>query len=89
MIRGLMSDEEWDFFEPFVTVRGPKSGRPAKNHRLLLDGVFWIARTGAPWRDLPDFFWPLEQRLPPVSPLDRLRPVGRDAGSAQRERYRP
>lgn len=58
MIRGLMSDEEWEFFEPFVTVRGRKSGRPAQNHRLLLDGVFWIARTGAPWRDLPDFFGP-------------------------------
>ena len=23
-----------------------------KNHRLVLDGVFWIARTGAQWRDL-------------------------------------
>ncbi len=51
-----MSDEEWAFFEPFVTVRGPKRGRPAKNHRLVLDGVFWIARTGTPWRDLPDHF---------------------------------
>lgn len=29
---------------------------PAGNHRLVLDGVFWIARTGAPWRDLPDHF---------------------------------
>ncbi len=56
MIRGLMSDEEWAFFEPFVTAKGPKSGRPPSDHRLVLDGVFWIARTGAPWRDLPDYF---------------------------------
>ena len=51
-----MSNKEWAFFKPFVTVRGPKRGRPASNHRLVLDGVFWIARTGAPWRDLPDHF---------------------------------
>jgi transposase len=51
-----MSNREWSFFEPFVTVAGPKRGRPASNHRLVLDGVFWIARTGAPWRDLPEEF---------------------------------
>ncbi len=26
------------------------------NHRLVLDGIFWIARTGSPWRDLPEEF---------------------------------
>jgi len=26
------------------------------NHRLVLDGVFWVARTGSPWRDLPEKF---------------------------------
>ncbi len=56
MIRGLMSDEEWTFFEPFLIERGPKRGRPPGDHRLVLDGVFWIGRTGAPWRDLPEFF---------------------------------
>jgi transposase len=54
--RGLMSDKEWAFFEPFVIETGPKRGRPAGNHRLVLDGVFWISRTGAPWRDLPEEF---------------------------------
>ena len=43
MARGLMSDKEWAFFEPFVIETGPKRGRPAGNHRLVLDGVFWIA----------------------------------------------
>ena len=50
MIRGLMSDEEWAFFEPFVT---PKTGRPGE-YRRTLDGIFWVTRTGAPWRDLPE-----------------------------------
>ena len=51
-----MSDDEWAFFERFIlAVRAP-NGRKATNHRLVLDGIFWIARTGAPWRDLPGEF---------------------------------
>ena len=51
-----MSDDEWMFFEAFITaIRGP-GGRPPPDHRLVLDGVFWITRTGAPWRDLPEEF---------------------------------
>ncbi|MEM9784792.1 MAG: IS5 family transposase [Pseudomonadota bacterium] len=51
-----MSDAEWAFFEPFiVAVRQPNGRRPV-DHRRVLDGIFWIARTGAPWRDLPDEF---------------------------------
>ena len=53
MIRGRMSDSEWAYFEPFL-VRG--RGRPPRNHRKVLDGVFWLMRTGAPWRDLPEEF---------------------------------
>lgn len=51
-----MTDEEWGFFAPFVIATGAKSGRPPENHRLVLDGVFWITRTGAPWRDLHEHF---------------------------------
>ena len=58
MARDLMSDEEWAFFAPFVIETGPKRGRPPKDHRRVLDGVFWIARTGSPWRGLPDSFGP-------------------------------
>ncbi len=54
MVRGLMSDEEWGFFGPFVIAGGPLSGRPPDDHRRVLDAIFWIARTGAPWRDLPE-----------------------------------
>lgn len=51
-----MSDEEWACFEPFVRVRGAHSGRRPKDHRLVLDGIFWLARTGAQWRDLHEHF---------------------------------
>ena len=51
-----MSDEEWGFFEPFVVEKGPRRGRRPRDHRLVLDGVFWIARTGTAWRDLHSHF---------------------------------
>ena len=56
MARLLMADEEWAFFEAFILAIRGRGGRPASNHRRVLDGVFWIARTGAQWRDLPEEF---------------------------------
>ena len=56
MIRGLMTDQEWAIFAAFLTSPSPHGGRPPNDHRKVLDGVFWINRTGAPWRDLPDAF---------------------------------
>ncbi len=53
MLRGLLTDAEWLFFEPFVVETGPFRGRPPGGHRRVLDAVFWVARTGVPWRDLP------------------------------------
>lgn len=54
MVRGCLNDNEWAYFEPFVTETGPLRGRPPTDHRRVLDAIFWIARTGAPWRDLPE-----------------------------------
>ncbi len=51
-----MEDSEWVFFEQFILAVRGRGGRPARNHRVVLDGIFWIARTGAQWRDLPEEF---------------------------------
>ena len=36
--------------------RARRDGRPPVDRRMVLDGVLWILRTGAPWRDLPEDF---------------------------------
>ena len=54
--RNLMSDDEWSLFEYFILAIRARNGRKPTNHRLVLDGIFWIARTGSPWRDLPEEF---------------------------------
>lgn len=56
LARDLMSDEEWAFHERFLQTVRARNGRKPTNHRLVLDGIFWIARTGSPWRDLPEEF---------------------------------
>lgn len=54
LARDLMPDEEWVFHERFIlAVRAP-NGRQPLDHRLVADGTFRAARTGSPWRDLPE-----------------------------------
>jgi transposase len=33
-------------------------GRPAKDHRLIMEAIVWLDRTGVPWRNLPGEFGP-------------------------------
>jgi transposase len=48
-----ISDRLWKKLEPHLSGRQGSVGRPGKDNRLFINGVFWILRTGAPWRDLP------------------------------------
>jgi transposase len=50
--RGDLSDAQWDLIQGLF----PKQKRGGKwnDHRLMFDGILWILRTGAPWRDLPE-----------------------------------
>ena len=48
-----ISDETWALLEPHLPGRWGVWGGIAKDNRLLINAVFWILRTGAPWRDLP------------------------------------
>jgi transposase len=58
MYRGELTNEQWAKLKPLLPAQKPSTGRPAKNHRKMLDGMLWIARTGAPWRDLPPRYGP-------------------------------
>jgi transposase len=51
---GDLTNEEWARLQPLLPPQKPRTGRPAMDHRRMLNGMLWIARTGAPWRDLPE-----------------------------------
>jgi transposase len=48
-----ISDKIWVLLEPHLPGRRGSWGGVAKDNRQFINGVFWILRTGAPWRDLP------------------------------------
>ena len=58
MRRFELSDEQWVRVEGLLPGKKGDPGRTAVDSRLFLDAVLWIARTGAPWRDLPERFGP-------------------------------
>ena len=56
--RHEIMDEQWALIEPLVPPSAARTGRPPRDRRILLNGIFWILHTGAPWRDLPERFGP-------------------------------
>lgn len=52
--RHAISDENWQRLEPLLPGRPGDPGWVAQDNRRFLDAVLWIAKTGAPWRDLPE-----------------------------------
>lgn len=55
MRRYELTDAEWARLEKYFPERpAGEPGRPRKNAREILNGIFWIARSGAAWRDLPE-----------------------------------
>lgn len=58
MRRHEISDEQWTRIKHLLPGKPGDPGRRAKNNRLFINAVLWIARTGAPWRDLPERFGP-------------------------------
>jgi transposase len=58
MNRGDLTNAQWERLRPLLPAQKPKIGRPAADHRRILNGMLWILRTGAPWRDLPKRYGP-------------------------------
>ena len=51
-----ISNEAWSLIEVHtIGTKGTRGGN-AKDTRLFINAVFWILRTGAPWRDLPSSY---------------------------------
>jgi len=53
--RHELTDKEWERLKVHFPERQPgQLGRPRNDERQMLNGMLWIVRTGAPWRDLPE-----------------------------------
>ncbi len=54
--RHELTDAQWDWLAPLLSPQRPRTGRPANEHRHVLNGILWVLRSGAPWRDLPECY---------------------------------
>ncbi len=52
-----LTDEQWTSIAPLLP-KPNRMGRPPRDPREMMDSHLWLLRTGAPWRDLPDWFGP-------------------------------
>lgn len=56
MARYDLTDFEWSFIEPVLPRKS--RGVPRVDDRRVLNGIFWVLRSGAPWADLPERYGP-------------------------------
>src|SRR6266567_2633080 len=56
--RDELSEAQWARLQPLLPPQKPKVGKPAHDHRRIINGLLWKLRTGAPWRDLPERYQP-------------------------------
>ena len=55
-MRYALSETEWNIIRPVLPNKS--RGIPRVDDRRVLNGIFWVLRSGAPWRDLPDRYGP-------------------------------
>lgn len=55
-VRLVLSEEQWARIEGLIAGKPGDRGTTGRDNRMFVEGVLWLARTGAPWRDLPCVF---------------------------------
>lgn len=60
-VSSILTDEQWSVLQPLIpeprVKKGKnKGGRPWRGNRECLEGIIWVLRSGARWRDLPPPF---------------------------------
>lgn len=57
MSRHDLTDREFDAIRHFLPAQKTgRRGRPWADHRIVINGILWILKTGSPWRDMPEEF---------------------------------
>lgn len=58
-----LSDKQWDLIRPLLpkpVEREDGKGRPSQDQRKILNGILWVCRTGAAWKDIPGRYVPYQ-----------------------------
>ncbi len=49
-----LTEAQWALIEPLLPSRRGRVGRPLHDHRQVLGGILWVARTGCSGREMPE-----------------------------------
>jgi transposase len=69
MRRHELSDAQWELIADLMPRAGRHGGGRWCDHRQVVNGLMWKLCTGAQWRDLPERYGPLANRLRAADPL--------------------
>lgn len=69
-MRHELTDEEWATIKPMLPNKPP--GVPRVNEHRILNGIFWVLRSGAPWRDLPQELAPIPLAITASAPTSTV-----------------
>ena len=86
MRRYALRDDQWDRIQDILPGREGHVGGTAADNRLFVEAVLFRFRAGIPWRDLPERFWRLEDRLSALQPDGRFERVLRLGHTGHRVR---
>jgi transposase len=81
-MRYELTDYEWTAIKPMLPNK-PRGVRRVSDRRVL-NGIFWVLRSGAPWRDLPKTHGPRTHPLQPLRSLAAGWRLGPNHGRASR-----
>ncbi|WP_198941005.1 transposase [Scytonema sp. HK-05] len=56
MSRDILTDQQWEKLLLLLALQKPRTGRPNNDHHQVINGILWILRTDASWRDLAQEF---------------------------------
>ena len=74
-----LTEERWERIAPLLPPQRPPTGRPATNHRQILEGMLWVMQAGTSWRQMPPPLWAVAHHLWPLSALDARGTLGADS----------
>ena len=84
MSRHQLTDAGWRRLAPLLLLQRPGTGRPARDHRTIINAMLWLTRTGAPARPAGTL-WALADGDDALLPLDEERARQRLLAELQRE----
>jgi len=57
-MREILTNRMWSKLAQLLPAERGRDARPSKDNRMMVEAMLWKARTGCPWRDLPEKFGP-------------------------------